>query len=71
MAGRNDDDNNPATGNEGFIESVNDIRTGSSTIGNVTTSSTPTLFNIPYDYSGFLLPEEQVKANAQSVAGAD
>jgi len=55
---------------EGYIESVNDQRSGGVTNGNITFSSTPSLFNIPYDCNALLLPADQVKAHVKEVAGA-
>ena len=69
LSGRNE-----AAGNEGYVESLNDLGiTGGgagSASGNVTYSSTPTLFNINYDYSSILKPVDDVVSFVQSEAGA-
>ncbi len=63
-----------AAGNEGYVESVNDLGITSggagSASGNVSFSSTPSLFNINYDYSSILKPVDDVTSFVQSEAGA-
>jgi pectate lyase len=62
--------------NEGYVESVGDTLNGSpsfgggTTSGNVTFSSIPSLFTLPYDCSDILKPTADVKSYVQSVAGA-
>ncbi len=57
--------------NEGFIESVGDNLNGNVTVGNVTFSSNPTLFTIPYSYSSVLKPTADVVGFVKANAGAD